>query len=167
MTYRYDRRESALLIALSLAITALCGAWFAQVILEIQPCKLCLMQRWPYYVGIPLIVAAMLLIRIPSQEMWARALAALLLLMFIASLGLGLYHAGVEWKFWAGPRDCGGLMFNSPASVEDFRKIAERTKVLRCDEASGRFLGLSFAGWNALVSAIIAAFAARATSPRA
>lgn len=167
MTNNYDRRESALLIALSLAVTAICGAWFAQLVLELLPCKLCLQQRWPYYLGIPVIVAAMLLIRVPGRENVARALAALAVLVFLWSVGGGLYHAGVEWKFWAGPSDCGGQMFSSPASVEDFRKLAEYTRVLRCDQAGGRVLGLSFAGWNALVSMLVVVFAARATSARA
>ncbi len=69
--------------------------------------------------------------------------------------GLAVYHAGVEWKWWPGPTECTGafdLKWGEGGVVD--------TPVIRCDEASFRFLGLSFAGWDALVSAFLAAVAA-------
>jgi len=74
---------------------------------------------------------------------------------FLANAGLGIYHAGVEWKFWAGPDTCGaaqGLSTTSGGLLESLEKI----RVVRCDEAAWRFLGLSFAGWNVLISLALA-----------
>ena len=163
MVIGYDRRESALLLGVMLAIMALGGAWFSELALGMVPCKLCLWQRWPYYIGIPLLFAAL---SVREQEFLARWLAGLAAVAFVISIGLGIYHAGVEWKFWLGPSDCGGKISAGPASVGDFLKGLSTARVVLCNEAAARVLGLSFAGWNALVSVLIALFALRATSNR-
>ena len=79
--------------------------------------------------------------------------------MFLISAGLGVYHAGVEWGFWAGPGACTG-QYAAPASTDDFLKSLEAGPSVRCDEAAIRIVGLSLAGWNALASLAIAAIAA-------
>ena len=66
-------------------------------------------------------------------------------------MAAGIYHAGVEWKWWPGPSECSGafeLQWGEGGVVD--------TPIIHCDEASWRFLGLSFAGWNAVVSALLA-----------
>jgi disulfide bond formation protein DsbB len=163
MRIGYDRREGALCIALALAFFAISAAWFFELVLGYNPCKLCLWQRWPYYVGMPLIVLALLSINRETGVGLARILAGLVALSFLASLALGVYHAGVEWKFWAGPSDCGGRIVSGPASVQDFAKSLESARIVSCVDAPWRLLGLSFAGWNALISAVLSAFALRAT----
>jgi len=160
----YDRREAALVLALSLAALALGGAWFSELVLGLLPCKLCLWQRIPYYIGIPAGLLASIAFRRPGGEGVARLLSGVMALAFLASIMLGLYHAGVEWALWQGPADCGGAMAKTPGAVEDFFKTLASAKSIRCDEAAGRVLGLSFAGWNALVSVVIAGFAARGAS---
>jgi disulfide bond formation protein DsbB len=72
--------------------------------------------------------------------------------------GLGVYHSGVEWKWWAGPRDCSGAL-EGLGSAEDLMKRLQQTNVVRCDEAAWRFLWLSLAGYNALISLVLAAVA--------
>lgn len=158
----YDRREGALCIALALAFFAISAAWIFELVFGYIPCKLCLWQRWPYYFGIPLIVLALLSMNSGRLGV-ARGLAGLVALVFLASFALGVYHAGVEWKFWAGPADCGGRIFSGPASVQDFAKSLESARVVSCTDAPWRFFWLSFAGWNALISAVLIAFALRAT----
>lgn len=158
----YDRREGALSIALALAFFAISAAWIFELVFGYVPCKLCLWQRWPYYLGIPLIVLALLSMN-DGRLGLARGLAGLVALTFAVSLGLGVYHAGVEWKFWAGPADCGGRIFSGPPSVQDFAKSLESARVVSCTDAPWRLLWLSFAGWNALISAVLTAFALRAT----
>jgi disulfide bond formation protein DsbB len=72
--------------------------------------------------------------------------------------GLGVYHSGVEWRWWPGPQDCAGTTpdFSSGGSLLD---QINRTRVVRCDEAAWRFLGLSLAGYNVLISLALAAIA--------
>lgn len=146
-----------LAVAVLLGTLAIGGAWYSEVMLGYNPCKLCLWQRWPYYLGLPFGMAALVLHR--ENPGIARVMALCLAVVFVASIGLGIYHAGVEWKWWLGPAECGGKLLSGPASVEDFRKSLSTAKVIRCDDAAVRVLGLSFAGWNVLVSAAIAGLA--------
>ncbi|WP_296707392.1 disulfide bond formation protein B [Rhodoblastus sp.] len=154
---------AAALVLLGAAVT-LAGAWTFQS-LGFEPCELCLKQRYPYYAALPLATAAIFLAR-NAPPYAARLLLALLAVIFVASAVVGGYHAGVEWKFWPGPTDCTGD-FVKPASMEDFRRQMETTRIIRCDEVSLRILGLSLADWNVLVSAGIALVAALgATAPK-
>jgi len=108
-----------------------------------SPCPLCLEERYAYYFAVP-----------------ASALA-LLVAAFIANAIAGIYHAGVEWKWWAGPGECAGgfeLKWGEGGVAE--------TPIIRCDEASWRFFGLSFAGWNAVLSAMLAGIAAYGAAKR-
>lgn len=150
---------SARTIALAILIAAAAtvgGALLSQHVGGLVPCKLCLWQRWPYYAGIPLAAATVLA---PDPRL-RRAGLGLLALVFLASAGLGAYHAGAEWGFWPGPSDCGGG--TAPAgSVDDLLKGLETTRVVSCTEAAWRLWGgPSLAGLNAIASVILAALAA-------
>lgn len=134
-----------------LALGAIGGAWFSELVLHFVPCMLCLWERWPYYVGLPLALVAFF-----ARNTRAFApLCAVLVLTYLVSAGLGAWHAGVEWKWLPAP-DCGGRT-GGPLSMEDFRKSLSTARIVLCDEAPMRLLGLSFAGWNAVVSVVIAA----------
>jgi disulfide bond formation protein DsbB len=82
-----------------------------------------------------------------------------LALIFVASAVFGAYHAGVEWGFWTGPTECTGAL-DRAASVSDFLKQLETVKAVRCDSAALRILGLSLAGWNAVISVGLVVLAA-------
>jgi len=147
----------AALTALLLAALAIGGAWVSQLGFGLQPCELCLLERWPYYVGVPLALLAVLALRGTSRRL-GTVLLVLVALVFFASAGLAIYHAGVEWRFWEGPSACTG-QYVAPSSTDDFLKSLESGPSVRCDEAATRILGLSLAGWNAVVSLLIAGFA--------
>ena len=157
-----DRRTASVLILAAAAVTV-GAALFSQHVLGLLPCKLCLVQRQPYYLAIPVALALTLL---PLSDAIRRAGLALLALVFVVSAGLGAYHAGVEWGFWAGPSDCGGAPAPTASGMDDFLKQLVSTRVVSCTEAAARFLGLSMAGWNAVVSIGLAAFATYAASRR-
>ena len=96
-----------------------------------------------------------------------------LVILALAALGnavLGGYHAGVEWKFWSGPSDCTGPVGNLGSAGTLLDRL-DTVKVVMCDEVQWTFLGLSLAGYNVLISLLMAAIAvwgvaksARATS---
>lgn len=124
------------------------------------PCPLCLQERYAYYFAIPvgLVAWAAASVRLNGA---ARILLVLIALAFICNACLGIYHAGAEWKFWPGPSTCGGgfdLAWGEGGVVD--------TPVIRCDEASWRLMWLSFAGWNAVFSAGLAALAAYGATRR-
>ena len=76
---------------------------------------------------------------------------AVLLLAALANAWLGGYHAGVEWKFWQGPTDCSGPVVDLGSAGTLLQRL-DTVKVIRCDEVQWRFLGLSLAGYNVLIS---------------
>lgn len=137
--------------ATALAGAAIGGAWFSELVMGFVPCMLCLWERWPYYIGLPLALLAFALRGTRAFPM----LCLLLVVVFVVSAGLGAWHAGVEWKIFAAP-DCGGRI-GGAGSLEDFQKSLSKARVVLCDEAPMRVLGLSFAGWNAVASVVIAA----------
>jgi disulfide bond formation protein DsbB len=124
------------------------------------PCPLCLQQRYGYYAGIPLAFIGLVCLssgrpRIAAFVFFAIALA------FLVNGGLGVYHAGAEWKYWPGPASCGTIQPIGGAAGGILGKLAT-TKVIACDEASWRFAGLSFAGWNVVISILLFAAALKA-----
>ena len=150
---------AALAVALIAAAT-LAGAWFFQLVLGIVPCPLCLEQRYAYYLAIPLGAAGGVRRRegrAACRCCW-RGLA-LLALAALANAWLGAYHAGVEWEFWQGPTDCSGPVVDF-GSAGNLLERLDTVKVVRCDEVQWRFLGLSLAGYNVLISLLMAGIAA-------
>ncbi len=115
-----------------------------------RPCELCLMQRWAYYAGLPLLFLALVALS-GGHPRLASALFLLVAVAFLANAGLAVYQAGAEWKYWPGPTSCSGAQEIS-ATAGSLLKDLAGTSVIRCDVPQIRILGLSFAGWNVLVS---------------
>ena len=125
-----------------------------------RPCPLCLQQRYAYYAGIPLLFLALCLLS-AGHERTAALLFLGVAVGFLANAGLGSYHAGIEWRFWPGPDTCVGGQPPVPGGATSgggagFLKELANAQVIRCDEAAWRLSGLSFAGWNAVVSLLLA-----------
>lgn len=118
-----------------------------------RPCPLCLMQRHAYYFAIAAGAVGLIASRRGLGEQWLRALLALIALAFLVNAGLGVYHSGVEWKWWAGPNSCTAAL----PSLSSGGPLELSQPVIRCDAAPWTFAGLSFAGWNAVLSAGLAA----------
>lgn len=133
------QRQTLILIAAVLAAT-IAGAWLFQWA-GYEPCELCLKQRWGYYAGIPLALIA----AFSGPKAWKPGLV-LLAVILAANAVFGVYHSGVEWKWWEGPATCGGGAVSG--GLPDLSKPA-----VLCTEAAIRILGLSLAGWNAVISA--------------
>ena len=118
-----------------------------------RPCPLCLQQRWAYYAGVPVLFGALLAFSMHKPRL-AGALFAIAALMFLANAGLGVYHAGAEWKFWPGPDTCSGAD-GLATSAGSLLERLQNTRVVRCDEAALRVAGLSLAGWNVIASLML------------
>jgi disulfide bond formation protein DsbB len=136
----------------SLAIIAIALGF--EYIGKYHPCPLCLMQRYAYYFAIPVAALGLVGATRGLGHNWLLGLLGLIALGFLINAGLGVYHSGVEWKWWAGPNTCTAALPNlASGGALDLSQ-----PVIRCDAAPWTFAGLSFAGWNALLSACLAAF---------
>lgn len=151
---------SGAFVMVAAALTVLTALGF-EYIGGYKPCPLCLQERYAYYAAVPLAFAGLIL---GSAGNWKAGglLFWLVALAFLANAGLGTYHAGVEWKFWPGPETCTGAL--APLGQGGLLQSLSQTRVIRCDEAPWSFAGLSFAGWNAVISLFLAAAAARTGS---
>ena len=150
---------TAALAITAIAAATLAGAWYFQLVLDILPCQLCLEQRYAYYLTIPL---GALVAFAAAKDAPRGVLLAGLVILALAALGnavLGTYHAGVEWKFWQGPADCTGPI-GDLGSAGGLLARLDTVKVVLCDEVQWRFLGLSLAGYNVLISLLMSAIAA-------
>ena len=148
-THRDAYRSGAL--ALLVAIAVILTALGYQYLGGLEPCDLCFLERYAYYAAIPVLFFSLVAVT-GGHPGWAASGFGLVSLAFLANAGLGTYHAGAEWGFWPGPSTCsGGLAkLDSPA---DLLRGLTTVHVVRCDQASWWFLGVSMAGWNAIFSA--------------
>ncbi len=163
------RRDPPLAAAIIVAVVGLAtigGFFFFQYGLGYQPCPLCLQERLAYYAAVPL--AALLWLGAGHGAARKVLLLGFLVIagVMLWNTGLAGYHAGVEWKFWAGPQDCSGPI-NSFGN--NLLQSLQNVSLVRCDRAAFRILGLSLAGWDALVSfalALVALWGAKAAWAR-
>ncbi len=152
-------RGAALLILLAAAAT-IGGAWIYESLGYI-PCELCLKERIPYYVGMPLAALTALAAQ-QGRAGLARAGLAALTILFLVGAGLAFYHSGVEWKLFPGPADCTGALMR-PTTTEEFLRQLRSVKPVRCDAPNLFVFGYSLANWNVLISLALAALAGAAT----
>jgi len=154
-----DRVRTQPLSAAAFAIAAvaaltLAGAWFFELVLKLEPCPLCLDQRIPYYIAVPLGILVGLL----RNASLARLGLALLGAVLLVGAGYGVYHAGIEWGFWEGPAACAAGAVTTPTG-DILSSLKATQRVVSCSEAAWRFLGLSLAGYNVLIAGGLAVFA--------
>ncbi|MGB6118405.1 MAG: disulfide bond formation protein B [Mesorhizobium sp.] len=153
---------SALALLLGMAATVGTALGFEHIGGYI-PCMLCLQQRIPYYVGLP--IAALAVVAIWLH--WPRALPRLLIgiigLLMLAGLGLAIYHSGVEFGWWPGPASC-GVVASPQGSGNGVLDQLNTFIPPSCDSAAWRdpVLNMSFANWNVIASAFWALVAGRA-----
>ncbi|MCF3974914.1 disulfide bond formation protein B [Paracoccus salsus] len=113
------------------------------------PCELCILQRWPH-------LAAVIIAGLVWLTGTVRLLAVLGMAATAVAAGLAVYHGGVEFGWWAGPSHCtGGVGDIARMSTQDLMARLQAAPVVRCDEVTWRFLGLSMAAWNALCSVVL------------
>ncbi len=152
-----DRPYSLPLGLLFISIAILGGAYAFQYLGGLQPCTLCLYQRWPWWVAG---VLALLALFIVADRRLCRALVALSALSVLIGAGIAFYHVGVEQQWWAGPTACSGGG-GTPQTLEELRAQVLGAPVVRCDEVAWSLFGISMAGYNGLIS-LATGFAAMA-----
>lgn len=138
--------------AFMVGLFTILGALSFEYLGGFQPCELCYAQRTPYYIGLPILAALMIFWRtvpfIPRI-----ALTLIVAGIFLWSTYLGAFHAGIEWKFWPGPTSCTGAGIGA-LNFADLGS-ANQVKVVPCDVPTWHFLGLTFAGYNAIISLVV------------
>jgi len=150
-----DARAALFAGALSLAL--LCGAWFFQYGLGYAPCIMCFWQRYAHMAIIGIAVAVILARAAFGADKglpkWLGP--ALLVAALLGSAGLGGFHVGVEFGWWEGPKACAAANISELSAInpdDPLAFLSEPLGPIACSDVVWSFLGLSMAGWNALVS---------------
>ena len=127
----------------------LVGAWAFQLA-GYAPCAMCLWQRWPHMAAVPLGVSV-------AMGTAPRLSAGLAAAAALATAGIGAFHAGVEQGWWPGPASCsGGGSALSGLSGADLLSTDVADTIVMCDAIVWQ-MGLTMAGWNAVLSLALAA----------
>jgi disulfide bond formation protein DsbB len=139
-------RRACLLLALASAALLL-GAFALQYLAGLAPCHLCVLQRWPY--------VALIALGLIGWRWRPRVALVVAALVLLGSAGLAAYHVGIEQGWWALPTSC--IAGGTAATVEDLKRMLAEAPPA-CDQVRFAFLGLTLAGWNFVVSLLLAAF---------
>ena len=128
------------------SLALLLGAFGFQHLGALMPCPMCIWQRWPHAIAVVLSIGAMTLL-----WRFRRPVAAVAAVVVASGAGIGFFHAGVEQRWWQGPSSC-TAPDPSALSTDELLAQIQNAPAVACDEIAWEFLGLSMAGWNALIS---------------
>ena len=142
-----DARSLAALSAIA-GIGMLGGAFAFQHLGGLDPCVLCIYQRWAWAA---VIAASVLALAFARNGAAARILLVLSALAMLTGAGLAGFHVGVEQHWWAGTSECSGIT-GKAQTVEELKRQLFATPVTRCDEVAWSLAGISMAGWNLILS---------------
>ena len=144
---RFDRAEIARLIALLLPLSLLGGAYGSQYFGGLYPCEMCWWQRYAHFAAL---LPAVLAFTAPANSLRARDLTILAAIGIAVSGAIGVYHAGVERHIFEGFTTCTATA--KATSTQELLKELMHAPMIRCDQIQWSFLGISMAGWNAILS---------------
>ena len=133
---------------LAFSILSLSIAYFIQYVLGHKPCNLCIIERIPYIAAIILISLIFILNR------YQKIISSLVLIFFIFGAVVSFYHFGIEQGFFSESLVC-DLGNGQPLNKEDLLNQLKKTEIVSCKDVTFRFLGLSLATINTVISLIL------------
>ena len=144
--------DQARALAIAVPAALLAGAYGSEIFGGLYPCDMCWWQRYAHFVGLGLALVSLLLRKAPDR---GRSFVWLAALAILVSGGIGAYHAGVEADIFEGFTQCTSTG-SAGLSSEEMLKQIMAAPIVRCDDIQFSFLGISMAGWNAILSILAA-----------
>ena len=144
--------DKARAIAVAVPAALLAGAYGSEIWGGLHPCEMCWWQRYAHFVGLAFALLSLALRNFPDR---GRSLVWLAALAILASGGIGAYHAGVEAGIFEGFTTCTSAT-SAGLSSDELLKAIMAAPIVRCDDIQFAFLGISMAGWNAILSILAA-----------
>jgi len=139
----------AKLLSLGVPGALLAGAYGSQYIGGLAPCEMCYWQRWAHIAAIAFALVALSGAgRLPDR---GRSFVWLAGLAILVSGAIGAYHAGVEAGVFEGFTQCTSVAGGGGSSQDLLAEIMA-APLVRCDQVQWELLGISMAGWNAILS---------------
>lgn len=140
--------DKARALAIAVPAALLAGAYGSEIWGGLYPCEMCWWQRYAHFAGLALALLSFALRSFPDR---GRSLVWLAALAILTSGGIGAYHAGVEAGIFEGFTQCTSST-SAGLSSEELLKAIMAAPIVRCDDIQFAFLGISMAGWNAILS---------------
>lgn len=144
--------DKARAIAIAVPAALLAGAYGSEIFGGLHPCEMCWWQRYAHFVGLTFALLSLALRNFPDR---GRSLVWLAALAILTSGGIGAYHAGVEAGIFEGFTTCTSST-SAGLSSDELLKAIMAAPIVRCDDVQFSFLGISMAGWNAILSVLAA-----------
>lgn len=145
-------QQKYIIAAAAGSLALMLGAFAFQNIGGMAPCKLCIWQRYPHVIAILL---GLLALKFENAK-----LRTLLILAGAVSTAttavIGIYHAGVEQGIFKGPTSCTSGSIDK-LSADDLLNQIMSAPLVRCDDIPWQLVGISMAGWNAIISLVLCA----------
>ena len=138
--------ERARLLSVLVPAGLLAGAYGSQYLGGLHPCEMCYWQRWPHFAALALGLVSHAMVKLPDR---GRSLVWLAALAILASGAIAVYHAGVELGIFEGLTKCSGA---GGGNSGDLLADMLAAPLIRCDQVQFSFIGVSMAGWNAILS---------------
>ena len=133
---------------LAFSILSLSIAYFIQYVLGHKPCNLCIIERVPY------IAATILISLIFILNKYQKIISSLILIFFIFGAVVSFYHFRIEQGFFSESLVC-DLGNSRPLNKEELLNQLKKTEIVSCKDVTFRFLGLSLATINTVISLIL------------
>ncbi len=145
--------RTALILVPLASLSALAAAFISQYVFELQPCALCIYQRWPFAIAAAICFVAL----VPAFRALAPWVLLLAVMVLVVNAGIATYHVGVEEHWWTGSEACVGTG-GTAQTLAELRAQVMAAPIIRCDEAAFSLFGVSMAGYNVLFSIALAVY---------
>ena len=144
----FPNRKNFYLIIFLISVSSILLALYVEFVLEFKPCNLCIIERVPFIAAIILISLIFIL------NKYQKIISSLILIFFIFGAVVSFYHFGIEKGFFSESLVC-DLGNNQPLNKEDLLNQLKKTEIVSCKDVTFRFLGLSLATINTVISLIL------------
>ena len=135
-------------LVLSVSILTIIIVFWIEYIEKIQPCELCMYQRWPYFILVP---SGILILLIKDKKKLFFIFSSISLVLLF-SVSIAIYHSGIEKSFWSGFSTCPSLTNINTNSIDELRKKILETPIIRCDVISWKIYNFSLSNLNFILS---------------
>ena len=145
-----DENNKNLLVRLIflISIFALVSAFSIEYILGYQPCNLCILERFPYFLAIIVILFNY------KFSQFQKFSILILTIIFLVGTILSIYHLGIEQGFIQESLVCDLQNSSNLLSKEEILQQLQEKNV-SCKDVTFKIFGLSLTTYNILISILI------------
>ena len=143
------RPRLALLITSIISFSLLILALILQAYMSLEPCKLCIYQRWSWLIAG---ILCLLTYTLMYKYTYTKILLTVAFTAFVITSIISFYHVGIEQNFWNTSFSCIEILGLETTNVKDLEKAIFQQSSKSCSEVNFYILNLSLATWSGIFS---------------